>query len=436
MLKHTKDRHEFKPLLVELDDRPANPLAHWLLWSIVAFIVLAALWLYFARIDIVVSGRGKVIPDGEIKIVQPIETGVIGRILVREGDLVEEGEVLMEIDPSVTESNLGSKEEHLELLELECVRLEALAHETVFAVPPGASNEKLIAMQQALFRSGQAEHEEQLKLLQAQLDQAESQQASLMAEKLRLEKLLASAKEKEARLEAVLDIIARRTYEEVRDERIDYEEQAGIKAHEMVQNSSRIAELKKQKTLYLQQHRNELLEKLSQVRNDAQLLRAEVEEIRFKKAKQYITAPVRGYVGKLFVHTVGGVVTPAEKLMSVIPIDMPLMLRVTVRNEDIGFVEPAMETAIKIDTYTYQKYGILRGKVAHISDDAVEDEQLGPVYEVLIRPDQNYLEKGDKRYLLHAGMSVTAEMKVGMRRVIEFFIYPAIRYLDEGLSVR
>jgi len=95
-----------------------------------------------------------------------------------------------------------------------------------------------------------------------------------------------------------------------------------------------------------------------------------------------------------------------------------------------------MEVAIKVDTFTYQKYGLLQGTVIHISDDAIEDEKLGLVYEVFVQPNKTYLEYANKKYNLHTGMSVLAEMKVGTRRIIEFFIYPAIRYLDEGLSVR
>ncbi len=432
----TQDRHEFKPLLVELEERPANPLAHWLLAVIVAFLVLGGLWLYFARIDIVVSAQGKVIPDGEIKIVQPIETGVISKILVREGDLVENGQVLMEIDPSVTETNLESKAEHLELLELECARLEALAAETAMRVPKNVANETLIATQRSLYESARGEHEEQLHVLQNQLEQAQSQQSALEGERARLEKMLEGASAKEQRLKSVLDIIARTTYEEARDARLNYEEQIGIKTHEINQNSARITEVEKQKALYLQQHQKELLETLSQKRNEAQTLKAEIEAILFQKSKQYITAPVAGYIGQLFVHTEGGVVSPAEKLVSIIPADTPLLLKVNVRNQDIGFIKKQMHTAIKIDTFTYQKYGLLQGEVAHVSDDAIEDEKLGLVYEVFVKPEQTYLEHNNEHYDLHIGMSVQAEMKVGTRRVIEFFIYPAIRYLDEGLSVR
>ena len=129
-------------------------------------------------------------------------------------------------------------------------------------------------------------------------------------------------------------------------------------------------------------------------------------------------------------------VTPAEKLVTIIPKDAPLIIQATVENKDSGFVKEGMEVAVKIDTFNFQKYGMIHGIVTHKADDAIEDEKLGPVYELYIEPKENYLEVNGEKVYLHSGMSVSAEMKVGKRRVIEFFLYPLIKYLDEGMSVR
>jgi len=398
--------------------------------------ILMSLWLYFAQIDVVVSARGKVIPDGEIKVVQPIETGVIAKILVREGDLVNRGEVLMEIDPSVAESSLATKEEHLFQLRMELLRLNALISETPLIIPQEINNTLIVTTEQHLYRTMKSEYSEQIQLITEQLHQAEDQLKSTKIDRQRITKLLKSSMSKKVRLEQVLDIIAHNEYEQVCEAVINHEEQAAMKLHEISQSKAKIAELHNQKNLYAKQFKNRLLETLTQKRIEASQLKAEVESIAFKKSKQYITSPVDGHIGKLYVHTVGGVVTPAEKLMSIIPADTPLVLKVTVLNQDIGFIVKDMEVAIKVDTYTYQKYGLIDGKVLHISDDAIEDEKLGPVYEVFVKPLTTYLDHNGKQYELHTGMSVNAEMKVGKRRVIEFFIYPAIRYLDEGISVR
>jgi len=433
---HTKDKHEFTPLLVEIEERPASPLGRGLLYALLAFIVIALLWLFLAKIDVVVSARGKVVPDGEIKTLQPVETGVIGSILVKEGQRVKKGEVLMEIDPSVTESDLASKQQNLALLELEIERLNALINNRPFIPNPECKDNGAIATQQMMYLSTKSAYDQQRQVIDEQIRQSQEQTEGAKVDKGRLKQLLATAKEHERRLKEVLDIIAKKEYEDAQNQRIEHQEQLAMKEHVIAQSQGRLNELNQQLRLVTQEYRNKLLAELTQKSKEATALRTEVQTTLFRHAKQQIIAPVDGYVGKLLVHTVGGVVTPAEKLVTLIPKDVPLIIKATVLNQDIGFVTKEMEAAVKIDTFDFQKYGLIHGHVKHIADDAIEDEKLGPVYEIAIIPSATTLSGEGKTLSIHPGMSVTAELKVGKRRVIEFFIYPMIKYLDEGLSVR
>jgi len=435
-LFHTKDRHEFRPLLVEIDERPLNPLGRALLWTLIVLLLITGLWLYFAKIDVVVSARGKVIPSGEIKLIQPIDTGVISKILVHEGEYVHKGQVLVEIDPRVTESDLASKKRNLALLELEIARFKALIEEKPFVIPPSIKDASAIAIQQKLYDASLQSYRQQVASIDEQLRQLQEQMRSTEIDRARIEMLRQSAEEKKRRLEKVLDIIARSEYDEIKSRVEDYAQQAKMKRHELKQLEAKIAELRRQRRFIQEDFKNKLLERLTQKRKEATDLSVEIAAVEFKSAKQRLRSPVDGYVGKLMVHTIGGVVTPAEKLLSIIPKDVPLVVKATVLNQDIGFIKEGMSSAIKVDTYDFQKYGLLEGNVTHISDDAIEDEKMGPVYEVYIAPHQNYLLYHGEKLYIHAGMSVTAELKVGKRRVIEFFIYPLIKYLDEGMSVR
>lgn len=435
-LFQTKDKHEFTPLLVEIEERPTSPLGRSLLWALLAFVTIGLLWLFFAKIDIVVSARGKVVPDGEIKTLQPVETGVISSILITEGQHVKKGQVLMEIDPSVTESDLESKQQNLSLLELENDRLNALINDRPFIPNPTCKETAAISTQQLMYYSTKSAYDQQRQVIQEQIRQNDEQTLAAKEDKSRLKQLLSSAREREARLKEVLDIIARRDYEDAKNQRVEYQEQLAMKEHVIAQSNGKQHELKEQLRLVTQEYRNKLLTELTQKSKEATALRTEVETISFRHAKQHITAPVDGYIGKLLVHTVGGVVTPAEKLVTLIPKDVPLIIKATVQNQDIGFITKGMDVAVKIDTFDFQKYGLINGKVKHIADDAIEDEKLGPVYEIAITPTNTTLKVEGKNLPITAGMSVTAELKVGKRRVIEFFIYPMIKYLDEGLSVR
>ncbi len=435
-LFHTKDKHQFTPLLVEIEDRPTSPLGRSLLYAILAFMTIGLLWLFLAKIDVVVSARGKVVPDGEIKTLQPVETGVIGSILVKEGQSVKKGEILMEIDPSITQSDLSSKQKNLSLLELEIDRLNALVNDRAFIPRPDCNETSAIATQQMIYTSTRMAYDQQRQVLQEQIRQNDEQTLTAKADKSRLKQLLASAKEREARLKEVLDIIAKREYEDAQNQRVEYQEQLTMKEHVIAQSQGKLNELTQQLRLVTQEYRNRLLAELTQKSKEATSLRTEVETTLFRNTKQQIIAPVDGTIGKLLVHTVGGVVTPAEKLLTLIPKGVPLIIKATVQNQDIGFVNKQMEAAVKIDTFDFQKYGLIHGKVKHIADDAIEDEKLGPVYEIAIDPKETTLRVEGKELTINPGMSVTAELKVGKRRVIEFFIYPMIKYLDEGLSVR
>lgn len=435
-LFHTKDKHEFKPLLVEIEDRPLNPLGRALLWTVIAFMILGSLWLYIGKIDIVVSARGKIIPFGEIKVLQPIETGVISKILVREGELVHKGQVLLEIDPSVTETNLDSKQKNLELLEIETNRLMALIEDKPFLMAETCKDKDVLATQELIYIATKQGFKQQKLLIEKQILQVKEQIKSAVIDKSRLEQHSENIKEKELNLLEVIDIIARSEYEAVHKEVIEYEEQIRMRNHDLRQLTEKLNELDEQTLLITQEYQNKLLEELTQKNKEASLLKVEIESIEFQKAKQRITSPVDGYVSKLMVHTIGGVVTPAEKLIAIIPKDVPLVIQATVLNQDIGFIKEGMESAIKVDTFDFQKYGLIPATVSHVADDAMEDEKLGPVYQIYLEPHKDYLMVSGEKIYLNSGMSVTAELKVGKRRVIEFFIYPLIKYLDEGMSVR
>lgn len=402
------DSHEFKPLLSEIEDRPANPLGLFMFWTVVALIVFLGLWLFFGRVDVVVTARGMVIPDGEVKIIQPLDTGAIRKIGVKEGDFVHKGDVLMEIDPSSTEPALASREENLKNLEIETERLSALASGSPFIPDMEKYSPESIKNQTDIYDSTLTSYTEQLN--------------KALTERKNYENLLKSGLERKARLEKVLDIIAKDEYIEVKDKVESYR--------------SEIAKLNKEINYIRENFRSETLQELAEKQKQITQLRAEVDQVKFKNTKQKITAPCDGHVDKIFMQTIGGVVQPAQQLISVTPVDVPLLIKAKVLNKDIGFVKEGMDVKIKIDTFSFQKYGLLEGKVINVSKSSIMDEKLGPVYEVFVKPLQTKLVVEGKEETISSGMSAAAEIKTGKRRIIEFFIYPLVKYLDEGISVR
>ncbi len=431
--KKIKDVHEFHPLIVEIEDRPINPIGRAVLYIVLAIIIFGILWLFLAKVDVVVSARGQVVPTGEIKILQPIETGVISKILIKEGDYVKKGQTLMQIDPSVTETSLETKQKDLEVLNLQIKRVESLIQEKELSYTKSSIevNEqlKLYSIQKDSLEEGVLRYD-------MKLSQANSQYKSALSEKSRVLILLNKDLKRAKKLETVLDIIAYKDYEELQKSIANLQEQLNMARFKINEASKRVKELEEEKSSFINQFKDTKYQELLTIKKEVRSLQSEINAINFKNQKQSIVSPVDGYVAKLMINTVGGVVTPAEKLISIVPKDSPLIVKANVLNQDIGFIKNEMNSKIKIDTFNFQKYGFFEGRVINVGSYSINNEKLGDIYEVKIEPNgKKLLVEGKQRYL-EAGMSVTAEIKVGKRRVIEFFIYPIIKYLDEGLSVR
>jgi hemolysin D len=433
--KRPNDFHEFKPLLAEIEDKPLNPLGHIILWLVIGIIAIGLLWLYFGKIDVVVSARGKIIPSGEIKTLQPIETGVVSKILVKEGDYVLKDQLLMQIDPTVTETNLDSKKQDFIVVNLEIERLRSLTENAPF-VPKGDISSHIIAEQTNLYLNQRGLLQESKKQFELRKSQAASQLSIVRSERSRLNSMLKKERETAEKLEKVLDIIAKKEYDETQKNIINLSEQIFQTEEKITEAKHRLNEIVKEEQIYTQKLMSEWFSMLVEKQKEARNLESEINAIEFQTRQQQIKSPLNAYVGKLLVHTEGGVVTPAEKLLTLVPEDAPLIIKALVLNQDIGFVDREMNASVKIDTFSFQKYGLVDAEVVFVSNDAIEDEKLGTVYEIKLTPKQLSLMVDGKDRRLEPGMTLTVEIKVGKRRIIEFFIYPMIRYLDEGMSVR
>jgi hemolysin D len=418
MFKAGDDSHEFLPIVSEIQEEPLNPLGRTMFWTLITLIVLTGLWLFFGKADVVVSARGKVIPDGETKIIQPLETGVIRKILIKEGDFVKKGQTLIEIDTSTTKPQIESMKANLEYINLERKRLNAASRGHSF----GSSQKEEEQTQLGLYQSSVADLRNQL---QAKRKEIQGIDEEINNYRTQLSINIA----KEQRMNSVSDIIAKNDLEKVRAENADYR--------------SKIEELRHQKSKaqqeanYIQSNfKTQNFNELADRDKKATELSASIKETEFRKKQQNIVSPVDGYVNTLLVHTAGGVVTPAEKLVSVVPLNAPLVIKATVMNKDIGFIRAGMPVLVKVDTFDFQKYGMINGTVKKVSKDSVEDQRLGPIYDVFITPLNHTLMVEGRETPISTGMSLTAEIKIHKRRIIEFFIYPMIKYWNQAIQVR
>jgi type I secretion membrane fusion protein, hlyD family len=427
------DLHEFKPLLIEIEDKPLNPLGRIILYLVLAIMVFATAWLILAKVDVVVSAQGKVIPSGEIKILKPLESGVVSKIFVKESDKVKKGDILIQIDPTVTDASLSSKQDDLAVIDSDIILLEALINESNLSKD---ELNKLNSSQLSLYNSQKQILASTYEGNKAKLNSAKLDIKANESEVNRLSLLLSKEEEAKARLQKVLDLIAKKEYEEVSKNIINLKEQRDIALYRLKESNKKLEEIIEENQKAIKTIKSSWIETSLSKEKEKRELSAQINAILFSNKTQQIKSPVDGFVGKLLIHTEGGVVNPNDNLISIVPSDAPLIIKANVLNKDIGFLKLGQEVAVKIDTFSFQKYGLLYGNIIEISKDAIEDEKLGLIYEIKIKPKILDIKVEGEIRQLEIGMSVIAEVKTGKRRVIELFIYPIIKYMDEGLSVR
>jgi len=182
--------------------------------------------------------------------------------------------------------------------------------------------------------------------------------------------------------------------------------------------------------------RSNRLDELVEAERQLKAVTQELLKAERRSSLRLLTAPVAGTVQQLSIHTVGGVVEAAKPLMVIVPKDSKLEVEAKILNRDIGFVKVGQSAEIKLEAFPYTKYGVINGRVLHISSDAIADEQLGLVYEARIEMSAAAIQVQDKMVNLTAGMATTVEVKTGNRRVLEYILTPLLRYRAEALRER
>ncbi len=365
---------EFLPAVLELQESPPSPTGRAIGGTIILVFVFGVIWASFGKIDIVAVAQGKIIPSNHTKIIQPLESGVIKTIRVRDGQYVKAGEILIELDATLTGADSARlSNEYLATL-TDIARLKALlADKDTFKGPKGASASLVRIMRQRL--------REQLSEYRATRTQAEA-----------LKKL--------------------------------YKKKVAPKLHYL--------EMERRRAGMAQQYSAEL----AAAETRAYSLSNELTKAETRASQQTLRASIDGVVQQLSIHTIGGVVTPAQQLMVIVPKEDRLEIEAWVENKDIGFVDPNQSVEIKIDAFPFTKFGTIDGRIESLSLDAVPLENVGHVYAARISMAKSDILVGNKIVKLSPGMTVTVEIKTGKRRLIEYFLSPLLRGIKETARER
>jgi len=437
------DERAFLPAHLELIETPVSPTARWTMRIIVGMFVVAVTWAALGKLDIVAVAPGKTVVDSRTKVVQPSEVAVVRRILVRDGQQVKAGDLLIELDATATGADFAKAGDALANARMTAMRQRALAEAIASGKPlrfepvPGVP-EARVAAEQALARSQHEALQARRHNLQALIAQ---RRAELETTQAGIRPLDESARISRTRAEDYAKLVegkyvGRHDYLLREQERIAAERDLATQRNRVQEIRSALLAADEELRVLVTDFRQQTLDGLRAAEEQIGQMNPEVSKAGQRDRLMTLRAPVSGTVQQLAVHTVGGVVTPAQALLVVVPSEEALEVEATVLNKDIGFVRPGQAVTVKVESFPYTRYGYLTGKVVSVSHDAAQDEQLGLVFPARVKLERATLDIDGVEVRLSAGMSLSAEIKTGKRRVIDYLLSPLRQHGSESLRER
>jgi HlyD family secretion protein len=433
----------FAPETLAMDERPASPLPRFVLRACAGLLALLLVWSALGRLDIVAVAEGKLVPASYLKIVQPAEQGIVREILVREGERVAAGQLLMRMDAKLADADRSVVRQELALRSLQLRRIDAeLAGASLSQQaddPP-----RLYAEVAAQWRANRRALEDSLGQERSVLERAKQTHAGALEVKAKLEQTLPHYRAQEQAFAKLSKegFAGSLLAQEKQRERIEKERDLQAQIHAIrsakatiVQSEQRLAQIQSE---YLQRLQAERVDMSAQ----HQKLEQELAKHEHRQELLELRATQAGFVKDLATHTPGTVVSPGTVIMTLVPADEQLRAEVWVSNQDVGFVHAGQVTKVKLTAFTFQKYGMLDGRVTRVSADAAEqapgapgakgERPTGLAYKTLVDLDSQHLDSDGRRYELTPGMHVTAEIKLGERTVLEYLLSPVQKAFHEA----
>ena len=431
---------EFLPAVLEIQDAPPSPIGRAILWTIMLAFAAAVAWSGLSWIDIVAVAPGKVIPSGHSKTIQPFETSVVAAIHVQDGQVVRRGEVLIELDATQNRADHDRLRNEYRAAIADTARLRALVAGKSTFEPPVEADPRYSVLQQQLLRDQLAEFSARIEAAQQLIEQRKAAIGSTRENIRRLERTVPIEAERSAAYKRLLEkqYVSKMDYLQFEQQRIDKAQELAGQKSKLRQDQAALTEAEKNYHALISEFQQSKQAELSIIETKAASLLEEVRKAGQKADLQELVSPIDGVVQQLAVHTVGGVVTPAQALLVVVPQDHPVEIEAQVENRDVGFVKEGQPVEIKVETFPFTLYGTISGKVLSVSDDAVplDKGKGGLVYTSRVSMDRSTMQVEGKQIHLAPGMAVTVEIKTGQRRVIEYLLSPLVKSMKETLRER
>ncbi|GBD41280.1 Type I secretion system membrane fusion protein PrsE [bacterium HR39] len=426
--------------VVDPDDLRVARAAHVLLLAILAFFVAFLSWAALADIEEVVRGQGRVVPSRQVQVVQHLEGGIVAEILVREGEIVEPGQVLVRIDDPQAASDYREKRARWLAVVAAIARLKAEIEGGGPVFPPEVVREApaIVESEEALFRSRREELESQLAILRLQVEQRRTELEALRR-RIELEKksraLLAEELAMNERL-ARERVVAKADVLRLRRQLNDIDTEIARLELDLPRAESALREAEQRVESALSEFRAKALRELAALESERAGLEPLVAAGEQRVRRTEIRSPVRGIVKKIHVNTIGGVVRPAQELIEIVPLDDTLLVEARLRPQDIAFVHPGQHARVRITAYDYAVYGALDGTVEYISADTVTNEKGESFYVVRVRTKKNHLGSDDDPLEIMPGMTAEVDITTGERTVLAYLLEPMVQVKERAFRER
>lgn len=368
---------------------------HIILWSALLFFIAAFLWAKYAILDEVTVGQGKVIPSSQIQIIQNLEGGIVSKLFVQEGQIVERNQTLMQIDNTRFMASFNEAQKKLASLQIQVIRLSAEMKNTPMVIPSSfvKENPDMVEAEKALYDS----RKEEVIQLNAALDAA--------IKELNLSKPL----------------VAKGAVSEV----------------EILRLQRSVNELKGK----ISQFKSQALEQLNKAKGEMAALSESHRADKDRLVRTTVRSPVKGIVKRIKVNTIGGVLQPGMDIIEIVPLDDTLLIEAKVKPADIGFIHPGQEAMVKLTAYDFSIYGGLPGKVEQISADTITDDKNSSnkeetYYLIRVRTTKNYLGSEAKPLYIIPGMMATVDILTGQKSVLDYILKPILKARATALRER
>ncbi len=427
------DEAAFLPAALSLQQTPVHPAPRRAAIVICLLFAIVLAWSIFGKVDIVAVAQGRIVVSERTKTIQPLEASVVSKILVKDGDVVQAGQVLVELDATAAKADATSIASQLEAAQTESTRTAALITGIATGrVPPIASGTDAQTQAEWLDLSAR------LSRIDAEQQRRQAEAATVQQTIAKLEATLPLVRQREADVKGLAEqgFMNQHAGQDRARERIELERDLAVQRARLLEAQAAAAETRRTRIATQADAMRALRERQTQANLKREQLTQERSKSDQRSRLTQLTAPVAGTVQQVAVHTPGGVVTPAQVLMIVVPSNAEVTAEIILENKDVGFVHAGQLAEVKLETFPFTRYGTVQATVANLSADAVADDKRGAIFPATLRLDRTHLDVDGKRITLTPGMNLSAEIKTGRRRVIDYLLSPVQAAADQSLKER